>query len=129
MPAYLLLHAMDPLALVYPTPRGPFAFVGEVIAESLEDVFRRTQHGVALDGEDPENPPAWGTRPDVTLAPGTSPRSTSVGDLVVTPQGETSLVEPVGFTLVGRAEEHPDGWVLHLRDGGEVALPLPPGAP
>lgn len=123
MSTYFLLQATNPLAPLHPTTQGPFTYVGTIEATSLENAFERSQHGLVLEGESPEK--AWHERPGVTLLPGEAPRSTSVGDLLVTDGGDVYLVEPTCFSPVGEAQECTDGWAVHFHDGGRLRLPLP----
>ncbi|GGB79446.1 hypothetical protein [Deinococcus soli (ex Cha et al. 2016)] len=121
MRPYRLYHATDPRALVHPTPHGPFDPEGEVDAESLSDAYQRSQHGVQLSG-DPHRDPPWHTRAGVRRTAHAEPRSTSVGDLIVTPDGQAYLVQPVSFLDVGTVN---DG-VLHLHgQAGTVTLSRP----
>lgn len=75
-----------------PAPRGQvweYALVAEVTATDVERVFELTNHN----GED------WTLRPNVRafIRPC---RSTSVGDMIMTPDDEAYLVEPVGLRRV-----------------------------
>jgi len=75
---YAVYHATNPLAMLMPDPRAwqtdrdrQYRHIANVYAERSQ-VFALTNHS---EGQD------WTERPEVFwVAPGTSPRSTSVGD-------------------------------------------------
>jgi hypothetical protein len=81
---YQVWHAVEPTFTVSESvllfPRG-FKRMGNVVAQSLEEVFALTQNcGMG--------------------------RSTSVGDVVVTPKGERYCVESFGWLPIELAEGH-----------------------
>ena len=80
---YAVYHATNPLDMLRPDPRAwqtdrdrNYRHVANVYAERSH-VFALTNHSEGLD---------WTERPEVFwVAPGTSPRSTSVGDVMYSP--------------------------------------------
>jgi hypothetical protein len=80
---YAVYHATNPLAMLMPDPRAwqtdrdrQYRHVANVYTERSH-VFALTNHSEELD---------WTKRPEVFwVAPGTSPRSTSVGDVMYSP--------------------------------------------
>jgi len=80
---YAVYHATNPLAMLRPDPRDwqtdrdqQYRHVANVYA-LLDHVFTLTNHS---EGQD------WTERPEVFwVAPGSSPRSTSVGDVIFSP--------------------------------------------
>lgn len=77
MPRYTLLHVKAPD--FQPNPQAAVCFAGTVEARSAEDAFERSQ----------------GDRNRQWRA-----RSTSVGDMIVTPEGQLLLVNHCGFLPV-----------------------------
>ncbi|MBZ9715805.1 DUF7007 domain-containing protein [Deinococcus multiflagellatus] len=109
MPQFRLLHASDPLALVFPSTQGPFQDIAVVTAPSLEAAFALTQHS--------EVAAEWWTQAGVRRTTHLDARSTSVGDLLVDEAGQVHLVEPLGFRRVGIITPWDSGDVLF--DAGE----------
>jgi hypothetical protein len=80
---YAVYHATNLLAMLMPDPRAwltdrdrQYRHIANVYAERSQ-VFTLTNHSDGLD---------WTERPEVFwVAPGTSPRSTSVGDVIFSP--------------------------------------------
>ena len=80
---YAVYHATNPLAMLMPDPRAwqtdrdrQYRHVANIYVERSQ-VFTLTNHSEGLD---------WTERPEVFwVAPGTTPRSTSVGDVMYSP--------------------------------------------
>lgn len=94
MNIYEIYHAIDIMAMLVPDPQNwltarrlCYRYVATIQAE-LDQVFAMTQH---TDGRN------WTERSEVTLVTsGLSPRSTSVGDVIYSP--ETALAWLVGHS-------------------------------
>ncbi len=82
----------DSVAAQHDPRYAPYRLVAQVEAPSLAAVFALTNHG-AQRGHWPDNP---GVRLHTTLRV----RSTSVGDVVVAPDGTAWLCAPVGWRRI-----------------------------
>src|SRR5437763_1939037 len=108
MPRYRLYHAASAWALLagyddrqaaarwqesvaaqHDPRHAPYRLVAEVEAPSLEAVFALANHGAQRD--------YWPDNPGIHLLTTSRVRSTSVGDVVVAPDGKAWLCAPVGW--------------------------------
>lgn len=111
MPRYLLYHATNPMLLVafyaashagaawqqsvaqqHDPRHAPYRLVAEVEADSFEAIFDLTNHGVHQQD--------WRTNPGVHVCTTANVRSTSVGDVVVAPNGTPWICAPVGWRRI-----------------------------
>jgi len=81
---YTLLHVHQPTFQV--DPAAPVQYAGTVDARSPSEAFKLSQGGMNRH---------WKTR------------STSVGDMIVTPSGELLLVDHIGFCAVNTPRSAP----------------------
>ena len=115
MPRYRLYPAANPMMLVtfyaathtggawqqsvvegHDPRHAPYRLVAEVEVASLEAIFDLTNHGVHQQD--------WRTNPGVQVCTTASVRSTSVGDVVVAPNGTPWICASVGWRRIA-----PDG--------------------
>jgi hypothetical protein len=98
-PVYTVYHNQDPSALLFDrlqemgyVLRENLHKVAMVRATKLGQVFELTNH---IEGSWTQNPEILGLQTNTPW--GINPRSTSVGDVILDPQGKAWIVAPMGF--------------------------------